>query len=247
MGIIYIGHREAGKTHLAMELANPQFEYVKVVYPEYDYLKSNLYDAQTKSTRPTETNKVHNRDLDIQIRLPSGNQSLEIQWIDTAGEIWRRYWQNANLDKWNDFLNEARSSEGIILILEPYRDILKSEVERKDFITKQQWYNRFALWVDFFQNQCPQARRLAICLNKADLFCDIETEAKRLAYSPSGALMDWQQRHTYVLKRYFKPVQPQLQKLSRSNYNLSISCFITSIYQRKLLELPWIYLGTYLN
>jgi hypothetical protein len=29
LGVIYIGDREVGKTHLAMELANPQNEYVK--------------------------------------------------------------------------------------------------------------------------------------------------------------------------------------------------------------------------
>lgn len=250
MGIIYIGDRAAGKTHLAMELANPQFEYVEVVSPDYDFLQSLLYDSEEKRTSPTDANRLHDRDLEIQIRLPSGNKYLNIQWTDTAGEIWRKYWQKNRQTLWNDFLSEARKSDGIILILEPHRDILKSEIERKDFITQQQWCNRFAQWVDFFQNQCPQARRLGICLNKADLFCDLEKEAKRLAYSPYspyGSLMNWDKRHDYVLERYFKPVKPQIKKLSRSNYNLSISCFITSIYQRKLLELPWIYLGTYLN
>ena len=245
MGVIYIGDRFAGKTHLAMELANPQNEYVKVAYPEYEFLKSILYNPQLKRTAMTM--EINDRELEIQVRLPSGHKSLEIQWVDTPGEIWRKYRQKANPVEWNDFLTEARKSEGIILIVEPYRDILRSEVERKEFITRKQWCNRFARWVDFFRNECSSARRLAICLNKADLFGDVEEEARRLGYSISGTGMDWQQRHTYVLKRYFKPVEAQLEQLNRSNYNLSVSCFITSIYQRKLLELPWIYLGTYLN
>jgi len=56
MGVIYIGDRAAGKTHLAMELANPNSNHVKVISPNYDQLKAILYDDQLNSTRPTEVN-----------------------------------------------------------------------------------------------------------------------------------------------------------------------------------------------
>ncbi len=95
--------------------------------------------------------------------------------------------------------------------------------------------------MEFFHNDCSQARRLVICLNKADLFCDIEKEASILAQK------NWQQRHIYVLQRYFKPIQPQIEQINKSMYSSSVNCFVTSIYQRKLLELPWIYLGTFLS
>jgi len=39
VGVIYIGDRETGKTSLAMELAHPNGNYVKVISPDYEYLK----------------------------------------------------------------------------------------------------------------------------------------------------------------------------------------------------------------
>jgi len=58
--------------------------------------------------------------------------------------------------------------------------------------------------------------------------------------------MTWQERDNYVFQRYFRPIHPQINQLNRSIQGLTIRCFITSIYNRKLLELPWIYLGSHL-
>ncbi|MFM6264919.1 MAG: hypothetical protein ACKPFA_00160, partial [Dolichospermum sp.] len=58
--------------------------------------------------------------------------------------------------------------------------------------------------------------------------------------------MNWQQRHSYSLQRYFRPIQSQLEQINKSISGLSIRCFITSIHNRSLLELPWIYLGSFL-
>ena len=248
MGIVYIGDRSVGKTHLAMELANPQNEYVQVSSPDYEFLKSNLYDQKEKGTKATDANKeVDLRPLEVQVRLPSRYKTLQIDWIDTPGEIWRKYWQTDNPDKWQNFLATSRTSEGLLLIMSPYRDIVNSDIDKKAFITTQQWCNRFKRWVDFFIKDCPNTRRLAICLNKADLFCDLKQESERLQYQPSGSTLNWDERYNYVLRKYFQPIHKDIQQLTRNNYNLSVSCFITSIYNRKLLELPWIYLGIYLN
>ncbi|NET57076.1 MAG: hypothetical protein F6K47_13195 [Symploca sp. SIO2E6] len=54
MEVIYIGDRNAGKTHLAMELANPNHDHVRVSSPEYEYLKSFLCNETGKGTRPTD-------------------------------------------------------------------------------------------------------------------------------------------------------------------------------------------------
>ncbi|MFM5887510.1 MAG: hypothetical protein ACKPFD_08055 [Dolichospermum sp.] len=35
--------------------------------------------------------------------------------------------------------------------------------------------------------QCPNVRHLAICINKADLFCDLTQEGGKLAYKPYGS------------------------------------------------------------
>ena len=52
MGVIYIGDRRTGKTHLAMELANPKTKYVKVCNQSYEQLEVMLRDEDggTKAT-----------------------------------------------------------------------------------------------------------------------------------------------------------------------------------------------------
>jgi GTPase SAR1 family protein len=243
MGVVYIGDRSSGKTHLALELLNPRQEVVKASSTnlEYEYLKSLLSYKDLGATKPTDAlQEVDSRQLQVQVRLPSGFKSIRVDWIDTPGEIWRKRWQEDNPDKWQNALNTVRQSNGILLILSPHRNIVKPDVDAKQFLTEQQWCNRFNQWGEFFRRECSQARRLVICLNKADLFCDPNKEASELEQR------NWQQRHSYVLQRYFPPIKSQLEQLNRDVYGLSVSCFITSIYQRKLLELPWLYLGTFL-
>lgn len=174
---------------------------------------------------------------------------IALDWLDTPGEIWRKYWQKNRPDEWQRFLETIRKAEGIMLILPPYRDIIKptSQVNLADFITRQQWCNRFDRWLEFFQQDCPKIRHLLLCLNKADLLpIDLEEEARKLAFNPDFQPMTWQERDNYVFQRYFRPIHPQINQLNRSIQGLTIRCFITSIYNRKLLELPWIYLGSHL-
>ncbi|MFM6618693.1 MAG: hypothetical protein ACKPJO_10540, partial [Dolichospermum sp.] len=183
----------------------------------------------------------------IQVRLPTGNKQVLVDWIDTPGEVWRKSWQQDNSDEWNRFLQTIRESEGILLILPPHRGLnFQPGVDVDQFMSQQQWYNRFDRWVDFFCQDCPKARHIVICLNKADMFCNLSKEASTLAYNPNGAQMNWQQRHLYSLQRYFRPIQSQLEQINKSISGLSIRCFITSIHNRSLLELPWIYLGSFL-
>ncbi len=247
MGVIYIGDRATGKTHLAMELANPKSSYVEVLSPDYEYLKALLYDDELEVTKATNSDKeVDPRSLDVRVRLITSYKQVPVDWIDTPGEIWRKTWQTDNPNKWKNFLETTRKSEGILLILPPYREILKRDVDAEEFMTLQQWCNRFESWVDFFCHDCPQVRHIVICLNKADLFCDLNQEALKLAYHPNGSQLNWQQRHSYISQKYFRPIQPQLEQINRSISGSSVRCFITTIYNRSLLELPWIYLGSFL-
>lgn len=246
MGIIYIGDRSVGKTHLAMELANPRSEYVKVLRPDYETLKGNLFDHSTGSTRPTDAaREIDSRRLEIEVKLPARPKTITLDWIDTPGEIWRVHWQQKNPEKWENFLKVARQSQGILLVLNPDRTTLSTSV-RADYPTETQWAYRFEQWTNFFQYDCPKARHIVVCINKADLFCDLEQEASVLAFNPHGSQLTWQQRHDHVQK-YFKPIQPYIDQISKSTMGLSVRCFITSIYSRPLLELPWIYLASYLE
>ena len=171
---------------------------------------------------------------------------ISLDWIDTPGEIWQRGWSPNNQSEWQIFLRLINNSEGIMLVLPPYREILKSNINLHEFITRQQWVNRFERWVEFITQYCSQVRHLAICLNKADLFCHIDQEESKVAYASQLTKMDWLDRHQYVYQEYFEPLNTQLQEIHYNIYGLSISCFLTSIKSRPLLELPWIYFATYL-
>ena len=248
MGVIYIGDRTSGKTHLALELANPQSNYVRVNHPDYQRIKSLLYDSQLQLTKPTEAYQSSYKEyLNINVQLPTGNKEIHSDWLDTGGEIWRKYWQEGNPEKWQEFLTTIRQSEGILLILPPYRQLINNHPNPEEFITQKQWCNRFQRWVNFFKYECPKIRHLLLCLNKADLFCNVQQEGNLLGYIPNRSRFNWQQRNEYVYQRYFTPIHPQIRELNQSISGLSVRFFITSIYNRNLLELPWIYLGSFLS
>ena len=246
MGVVYIGDRAVGKTHLALELANPQGDYVQVslVNQNYQNLQANLLNLDG-TAKPTQS--IEKRSLDVKVRLSTGISKIPVDWIDSPGELFRRSWQSEHINEWQDFKEIVGKSEGIFLIVPPYREILQSHINQENYITQQQWCNRFNRWTEFFIYDCPQARRIVICLNKADLInCNLEQEIAKLAYLPHGSTMNWLQRHNYVVNRYFLPLKQQLEQINSSRSGLSVRCFITSIYHRSLLELPWIYLASYL-
>jgi hypothetical protein len=59
--------------------------------------------------------------------------------------------------------------------------------------------------------------------------------------------MNWNERNDYIFKRFFRPLRSHIAQLNKYTSSLTVRCFITSIYNRELLELPWIYLGIYLK
>lgn len=252
MGVIYIGDRATGKTHLLVELANPNSDYVTVTEPKYQELKADFCD-QTGTPIGTGSfaKAVLDHYIEVSVTLPTGEQMIKLDWLDTPGEIWTPIWRNNKPDEWNRFLEFIREAEGILLILEPYRERIKAANSNPDdFITQQQWCNRFSKWVDFFRQDCPKIRHLILCLNKADLLFsearELKEEGNKLGFNPNIQRMTWQDRDNYIFQRYFRPIHPQINQLNRNIKGLSVRCFITSIYNRKLLELPWIYLGSHL-
>lgn len=244
MGVVYIGDRSTGKTNLVTELTNPRSNYVKVTNQDYEALKTML-SAEDGTTRATK--EIYDRYLEIEARLPTRNKKVNVDWIDTPGEIWRKFWQAENEVEWARFLDMVQKSEGIIVILPPHRELIRTGSDREKFITKKQWCNRFNRWADFFKYNCSKARHIVLCLNMADLFCDVNQEAQKIAYSPNGSRMNWQQRHEHISNYYFRPILPQLETINRNTSGGSVRCFITSIYNRDLLELPWIYLASFLG
>ncbi|MDY6802806.1 MAG: hypothetical protein SXA11_03235 [Cyanobacteriota bacterium] len=245
MGVVYIGDRAVGKTHFALELANPQGQYVRVsmVGQTYQNLKANLLDSDGTAKQ---TNNIEKRPLNVQVRLPSGLSEIPVDWIDSPGEIFRRSWQSEHPLEWDSFQEVVRQSEGVLLILQPYREILRPELDATNFVTQEQWCHRFERWARFFCYDCPKVKHIVICLNKADLInCKLSQESEWLAYRPDGSSIKWLQRHNHVVNSYFRLVKSQIELINRTRPGLSVRCFITSIYDRSLLELPWLYLASY--
>jgi len=247
LGVIYIGDRYVGKTYLALELANPSYEYVKVLSPDYQDLKSLLWDAGNNSPMATDTDTpTQSRQIEIQVKLPVPKQIL-VDWIDTPGEIWRPAWQQSNAGAWQQFLETVRKSTGIIVVLPPYREMIAPGNDPELFLTQQQWCHRFEQWTDFLTTNCSNLRHLLFCMNKADLFSNYQQESARLKYNPRGSAMNWQQRNSYISQRYFQLIKPYIGEITDRHPSLSIRCFITTVYDRSLLELPWLYLGSFLE
>jgi GTPase SAR1 family protein len=247
LGVIYIGDRYVGKTHLALELANPSYQYVKVLSPEYQVLKSLLWDFEENTTKLTDADSpTRSEQIEIHVKLPVPKQIL-VEWIDTPGEIWRSSWQQSNPDKWENFLSSVRESSGIIVVLSPYREMIGAGKDADLFLTQKQWCNRFERWTNFLADNFPNLKHLLFCMNKADLFCNYQQESAKLKYNPRGSSMKWHERNSYVSQRYFRVIKPYLERITNNNPNLAIRCFITTIHDRSLLELPWLYLGSFLE
>ncbi len=242
-GVIYIGDRHVGKTHLAIKLAaTSSAQFVQVLnFTEQDLKdKPDIYDRATNNTSPT--NNIEGRQLQLKVNLPAP-VIVNVDWIDTPGEMWRTYWQKVNTDTWQNFLVSAANAKGIMVILPPHQGLVNSE----DFITAKQWCNRFDLWVDFFTEHCRSAEDIVFCINKADLFCtNLVQEAQKLAYKNHGG-MSWIERNRYIVDKYFAPVKTKIEKINSIKSGSTVRCFITSINNRYLLELPWIYLATFLD
>ncbi len=241
-GVIYIGDRKAGKTHLALELANPDNQWVAIDSLPYQKIPKGGPQATDA------IQSVYEQYFEVKVNLPIGEKTITTNWLDTPGEIWRSTWQSKNPKQWQAFITQIKQAEAILLILAPYREILlPTEPDLDNFVTRRQWIRRFERWVKFFKQYCPRIDHLLLCLNKADLFCqNLKEESEKLAYNPNYQPMNWQEKDQYMYYRYFAPLHPHIKELNRSIDGLSVRCFITSIDSRELLELPWIYLGSYL-
>lgn len=249
MEVFFIGHRCVGKTALLLELANPNFYYVEVSQPSYDYLKNKLTLISTGELLPTGgLSATQNYNLRIEVKLPASTSNIYLNCIDTSGSLLENssYFARERTNEWHHILKQVQQSKCIMLVLNPYQEILKPSVhDPENFQTTQQWCQSFNRYVVFLNRHCTQVQHILICLNKADLFCDLEEEARELDYNPFSSRKNWFQRNAYVTQKYFQPIQEQINQIDREIARLPVRCFITSIYNRSLLELPWIYLANY--
>lgn len=252
MGILVIGDAFTGKTQFINALAEPEANQ-RVQPIDWTY-----FDGKT--IQRTSAGSTASKPLEVLVHLPSGSKHLLVEVMDTPGEVWKNE-NRAEIyaQDWQAIREVSVQSEGIFLILPPYNDLLRAEEQNHTGQIIEgnhsggsiaEWKSRFQSWIEFFKRDCPRSRHILLCINKADLFeRDISALANQFAYTPNQG-MGWQDRHQYLIRRHFQPIAKEINELSQFKQKGepgSVQCFLTSIYHRSLLELPWIYLASFLS
>ena len=214
--------------------------------------------------------------LTLNFNLPAPPPPIRLQLINTPGELWsNQITQAKNTTAWNDLLDKVRRSRYVVLILHPHRDQIKRQyLERaiRDhpqdfreilegsrgrssldiqpildaFYPAEVWARRLAKNLEFFDEECRGVRRFFLCLHKADLFCDIQRESSRWRYNPLGG-NDWSFYFREISQPHFGVAREVIRDYnSRQRGPSKLSFFITTKYNRDLLEVPWLDLGAYL-
>jgi len=245
MSVVVIGDRAVGKSSTVLELANPyEKKFVEIVEPDYETLKDKYINPDTNQMVPTRTEGQ--RSLVLNVQLPGGEKQINAHWIDTPGEMWDSpQWRKDNPSAWQDFKTRLNECLGIILLLAPYRDLVSpNTLNPEELLTFQAWEIRFTKWLDFFLQDCSQVEHITICLHKADLFCNVDNVSKEFQYSDSGGTQWWKINET-ARKMYFNQVEKPIKNYHKKG-GKQLQFFITSIKNRGLLELPWLYLSPYI-
>jgi GTPase SAR1 family protein len=246
MSVIVIGDRAVGKTHMALALAKKNEGLrVKIVDPSYEALREELQNADTGEMVPTR--EIIERPVKLEVDL-SHTHRIKSLWVDTPGEWWETEWQRDHYTAWNDFKQKIGQNIGIILLLPPYQKIVSNNLlnqaspdmtlDRDKLMNAQRWCNNLENWLKFLNQNCSRVDNIAICLHKADLFCEsLDDEARRTEGNPVD-------RQTQVRNGYFAVAK---EVINRNNREVRpFQFFVTSISHRTLLEAPWLYLSPYI-
>ena len=246
MSVIVIGDRAVGKTHMALTLAKKDEGLrVKIVDPSYKALREELQSIDTGEMVPTR--KMIKREVKLEVEL-NHRKIIKSFWVDTPGEWWETEWQRDHYTAWNDFKQKIGQNIGIILLLPPYQEIVSKlllkkaspvmTLDREQLMNREKWCNNLEDWLKFFNKHCSRVDNIAICLHKADLFCEsLEDEARKTEGNPVD-------RQTQVRNGYFAVAKEVINRNNREARPFQF--FVTSISHRTLLEAPWLYLSPYI-
>ena len=247
MSVIVIGDRAVGKTHMALTLAKKDEGLrVKIVDPSYKALREELQSIDTGEMVPTR--EMIKREVKLEVEL-NHRKIIKSFWVDTPGDCWETEWQEKNEDDWNDLKQEIGQNTGIILLLPPYQEIVSKlllkkaspvmTLDREQLMNSEKWCNNLEDWLKFFNKHCSRVDNIAICLHKADLFCQsLDDEARTMQGHPV-------ERQRQVRNRYFAVAK---EVINRNNREVRpFQFFVTSISDRTLLEAPWLYLSRFIQ
>lgn len=244
MSIVVIGDRQVGKTSMVINLHDPGTKHVKVLTDLNKYYNPETGLIAGTSRKEEET-------LLVNIDLPAGERQIQVRWIDTPGEAWdNKDWRNTNNAAWQDIRKEVSQSKAVLLLLPPNRNmvqnhLLDGETDPDNLPRPEAWANNLASWLQFFRQNCPRVQHILISIHKADLFCDIEAEEKKWRYEPlKGPL--WFEYNNHIRETYFTKVNNIIRDYNSQQPGTNVRFFITTIKNSSLLEIPWIYIGSYL-
>lgn len=246
MSVVVIGERGVGKTSMVVALAKQLGK--NLLIEDAEAVVARNSNIETGEIAPTSTMRIEN--LQINIALPAGEKQINVLWIDTPGEAFSdNDWKQKLPTAWQEIEQQIRESRGIILLIPPHRDLvhpnrLDNRTAIDDLPAFKAWRNSIENWLAFFKKNCYQVEHIAICIHRADTFCDTQHEGKKWRYE-NATYGFWLKYDDHIRKNYFATVQDLLREYN-SRSQVMLRLFITSIDQPSLLELPWIYLGTFI-
>ncbi len=245
MSIVVIGDRRVGKTSMLMALASKSAMNLSVNDTE---VVAKLSDFNLGEIADTANMNLER--LQINIQLPIGLKQINTHWIDIPSELFFISDRKQQLPtEWQKIEQQIRESQAILLLIPPHRDLvhpnfIESKTVIDSFPSFLVWRNRLQYWLKFLKNNCYKVNHIAICLHKADTFCDIQVEGTRWSYYKGIPNFRWHEYNSYVLQKYFVNVKDLIREYNSHSLG-NLQFFITSVKQPSLLELPWIYLAIY--
>ncbi len=251
MSVVVIGDRLVGKSHMALALAelalsgNAEQKRVIITDPSYEILKDELTNRDTGMM--IRTNEITKRPIRIEVQLDRA-RIIDSVWIDTPGEIWDAEWPKDHPTAWNEFKQNIGNNLAIILLLPPYQERVSPELinkaspgmtlEREKLMNAERWRRNLEDWLKFLNQNCSRVNNIAICLHKADLFCEnLDAEAKEMVCHPVD-------RQTRVRNKFFSVAKDIIDRHNREERPFQF--FVTSVSHPILLTAPWLYLSPFI-
>lgn len=229
--VVLIGDRAVGKTSIVHALCTSPYEKVE--------------PQEGPSGDVAQTESIEIKNLTIVVELPAGNIELSLVWIDTPGELQtNQKKQKDNPEIWQKFCQEVQTSDYVMLLLPPHQGLLnnKNILDINDFPTSQQSQTRFnQWWVPFLNQNSQKAKNILICRHKADLFISNIQEIDNYKYGNEG--FAWKTYFDFS-SRYFSEVDSDMSQYRKNHTRQEVRLFVTTVENRSLLELPWIYIAT---
>lgn len=230
--VVLIGDRAVGKTSMVHALAKKPYEKVEL---------KNGPDEEV-----AQTESIGNRTLQVICDLPGNPIDLSLVWIDTPGELYiDRQKQEDKTAVWQEICKELQTSRYIILLLPPHQSLFnnRNTPESECITTSQNSKNRFKdWWIPFLSQNCQQAKHILICRHKADMYnANIEDLVSQNKYGNPG--FSWKEYFDLTIND-FGEIKNQIEQYQKQHKHQEVRRFVTTIHNRSLLELPWLYIGT---